>query len=59
MSKRADVTLARANRQALDLLRAALRSADHGRNTAATYLLRRVEATLVAGIDQYERRPAP
>lgn len=55
MSRRADVTLARANRQALDLLRAAHRSLLYGRSDAALYLLRRVEATLAAGAELYER----
>lgn len=56
MSGRADATLARANRQALELLRAAQRSLVVGQAAeAAVYLLTRVEATLVAGIEQYER----
>lgn len=55
MSGRADATLARANRQALELLRAAQHARSAGREAAALYLLGRVDATLAAGFEQYER----
>jgi hypothetical protein len=55
MTRRADATLARSNRHALDLLSAARLAGARGERQAHAYLLSRVRATLVAGLELYER----
>jgi hypothetical protein len=62
MTREADVTLARANRQALDLLRTAcamLGTVDIRQRREALRLLGRVDETLVAGLELYEAALPP